>query len=167
MRSSSLRTALAAALATTVTAACAGAPSRVEDERPVPVEAARLVCPQPTSSAIPQDLPFADREVLNLGGSTFGHRLVYQRTTARRVVLSVGGDPLDALEDLDMNARDMVLGGVQVSLSTTHLQPFLAVVEVTSAHLPDRCGPVFVLAERLSTAELDRVLRTLRLTPQT
>lgn len=108
----------------------------------------------------------ADRELLTLGRGVYGHRVVYQRTNARRVVLTVGGDPRDALEDLDLTTRDAVLGGAEVSVSTTHLQPFLTIVELTSRRLPDPCGPPYVLTERLTAAELDRVVGALQLTPQ-
>jgi hypothetical protein len=92
-----------------------------------------------------------------------GHRLVWQRTVARRVVVTVGGNPLDALEDLDMKARDAVVGGKPVHVSTTLLQHGLEVVEVP-AKLPPECGALFVLAERLTPSELDAVVRTLTLT---
>jgi hypothetical protein len=95
-----------------------------------------------------------------------GHRLVWQRTLARRVVVTVGGKPLDALEDLDMKARDAVVGGKRVSLSTTLLQPGLEVAEVP-AHLPPDCGELFVLAERLTPSEFDAVVRTLTLVAPT
>lgn len=133
---------------------------------PVP-ERPRTICPQPASEAVPGDLPFADRQLLNLGGGTFGHRLVYQRTLARRLVLSVGEDPLDALEDLDMDASAVQRGGLDVTVSTTLQQPGLTVVEVGDAAgpLPAGCGELYVLAERLTEGELDAVLQDLVLVP--
>ncbi len=133
---------------------------------PRPVAATRAttirVCPHPVVPGVPKDLPFSDRKTLNLGNGVFGHLLQWQVTPARRVVVTVGSDPLDALEDLDMKARDLLLGGKRVSLSTTLLQPGLEVVEVPST-LPPECHHLFVLAERLTRAELDAVLRTLTL----
>lgn len=142
-------------------AGCAGA-------TPVPVAATRdaalTSCPRPYSAAIPSDLPFVDRETINRGDGILGSRLVYQRTLARRIVLTVGTDPLDALEDLDMHERDAVVGTKQVSLSTTDLQPGLAVVEVP-AELPAECGQLFVLTEGLTPTELHAVVSTLTLRP--
>lgn len=133
-------------------------------EKPAPAAVVNnttvTLCPRPVVPGVPADLPFADRETLNLGDGLIGHKLVWQRTQARRVVVTVGGNPLDALEDLDMKARDVVIGGKAVSLSTTLLQPGLEVLEVP-AQLPPDCGALFVLAERLTRAELDAVVRTL------
>ncbi len=130
--------------------------------RPVPAtRAAELSgCPVPASAGVPQDLPLADREVLNLGSGRLGHRVVFQRTTARRVVLSVGVEALDAFEDLDMRAVDRVVGGHRVTLSTTLLQPRLTVVELVGRPfaLTKDCLPVFVITESLTAVELSRLL---------
>ena len=119
-------------------------------------------CPEPVVGSVPRDLPLVDRRLLNLGGGQFGHKVVYQRTVARRVVVSVGDEPLDTLEDLDMNESDQVIAGRQVKVSTTHLQPGLAVVEVP-ASLPRDCGSLFVLTERLTPRELSDLVGSVRL----
>ncbi|HUR15637.1 MAG TPA: hypothetical protein VM097_14280 [Mycobacteriales bacterium] len=121
-------------------------------------------CPEPRSAGVPSDLPLVDRETLNLGAGVLGHEVVYQRTQARRVVITVGRDVLDDIEDLDVETTDETLGGKQVRLSTTLLQPSLQVAEVLTP-LPEECGPLYVVAERLRPAELQDVLRRLVLAP--
>lgn len=149
-------------------AGCQGANGVAQNVEDVPATrpAELSSCPVPTSAGVPGDLPLADREVLNLGSGRLGHRVVFQRTTARRVVLSVGIDALDAFEDLDMRAVDQLVGGHRVTLSTTLLQPRLTVLELAGGlpALPQDCAPVFVVTERLTTAELTRLLTGLSFT---
>lgn len=148
----------ATALAVVLLAGCSGSPEAVPSG---PTRTAGVTtCPAPTITHVPRDLPMADRRLLNLGGGLFGHKVVYQRTTARRLVVTVGEDPLDALEDLDMEERDAVIAGRQVRVSTTRLQPGLVVVALPD-ELPRGCGEVFALTERLTPAELERVVKGL------
>ncbi len=151
-------------------AGCQGATRAVPTaaERPATRSAVLTSCPLPVSSGVPGDLPLVDREVLNLGGGLLGHRVVFQRTTARRVVLSVGVEALDAFEDLDMDARDRTVGGRRATVSTTLFQPRLTVVELTTGteDLPDRCAPLFAVTESLTALELDQVIAGLSFAPE-
>jgi hypothetical protein len=150
---------IALLLATLVLAGCssqAPSPRPVAETRP----AGLTSCPHAVARFIPADLPFVDRQTLNLGDGLLGDRRVFQRTTARRVVLMVGPDPEDTFEDLDMHQRDVVLGGKRVSLSTTHLQPDLALLAVPAV-LPEACGGLYVVAERLTPTELDALVKGL------
>ena len=103
----------------------------------------------------------AGRELVNLGGGWFGHEVTYQKRPDRRVVLAVGVDPVDQLEDLDFASRTRTIAGEPVDVFTTAVQP-LRIAELADP-LPSSCGSVFVLTERLTSAEFAHVVAGIKL----
>lgn len=121
-------------------------------------------CPDIVLVTVPPGLTKTDSALEALYGNHMGSVITYAAADGHRQLKTFSGvDLLDALDDLDFDARAIRVGGRDFVLHRTTAIPDMLVAEVEPAGQQPPCDNLFVQSRHLPRGQVLEVLRGLEL----